>query len=70
MGLFENYDDVRENRPRPPHHIKGVVCDVRNCRYHDGDNYCTADKIVVGPSFAPSCTDTVCAAFKLKDQTL
>lgn len=70
MGLFDNYDDVRDNKPRPPHHIKGVVCDVRNCSYHDGDNYCTADKIAVGPSFATSCTDTVCASFKLKDQNL
>ena len=50
--------------------IKGVVCDVRNCSYHDGDNYCTADKIAVGPSFATSCTDTVCASFKLRDQKL
>ena len=70
MGIFDNYDDVRESKGRHAHHIKGVVCDVRNCTYHDGDNYCTADKIAVGPSFATSCTDTVCASFKLKDQNL
>ncbi|MCQ2433037.1 MAG: DUF1540 domain-containing protein [Clostridia bacterium] len=45
-------------------HIRGISCDVRNCVYHDGDNYCTAEKIAVGPSYATSCTDTVCATFK------
>lgn len=44
----------------------GINCDVKNCRYHEGDCYCTADKIVVGPSFATSSTDTVCATFKPK----
>lgn len=43
---------------------KGVVCDVQNCSYHDGECHCTADRIAVGPSFATSCTDTVCATFK------
>ncbi len=70
MGLFDHYEDVRENRPKPPHHIKGIVCDVHNCSYHDGDNYCTADKIAVGPSFATSCADTVCATFKPKNRNL
>lgn len=49
---------------------KGVTCDVHNCAYHDGENYCTAEKIAVGPSFATSCTDTVCATFKMKGQNL
>ena len=45
---------------------KGVACDVINCVYHDGESHCTAEKINVGPSYATSCTDTVCATFKQK----
>ncbi len=66
MGLLDNYEDVREGKPKSAHHIKGIVCDVKNCVHHDGDNYCTADKIAVGPSFATSCSDTVCASFKAR----
>ncbi len=47
-------------------HNRGVTCDVKNCCFHDGESYCTASKISVGPSFASSCTDTVCATFKSK----
>jgi hypothetical protein len=65
MGIFDN----REKSQSKKNHNKGVVCDVRNCAYHDGVNYCTADKIAVGPSFATSCTDTVCATFKQKNQS-
>ena len=45
---------------------RGVLCDVINCVYHDGESRCTAEKINVGPSYATSCTDTVCATFKQK----
>ena len=48
------------------HVNNGISCDVKNCQYHEGDCYCTADKIAVGPSFATSSTDTVCATFKPK----
>jgi hypothetical protein len=44
----------------------GITCDVKNCTYHEGDCHCTAEKIAVGPSFATSSTDTVCATFKPK----
>ena len=47
-------------------HIQGIKCDVKNCVYHDCDTYCTAGQIAVGPSFATSSTDTVCATFKPK----
>jgi len=50
-----------------PQHINGITCDVRNCAYHDGDIYCTADHINVGPMSATSSTDTVCATFKQKN---
>ncbi len=42
----------------------GVTCEVANCHYHDGQRYCTADKISVGPSYANSSADTICATFK------
>ncbi|MCQ2435516.1 MAG: DUF1540 domain-containing protein [Clostridia bacterium] len=48
------------------HENTGVLCDVVNCVYHDGECHCKADKINVGPSYATSCTDTVCATFKQK----
>ena len=47
-------------------HIEGIKCDVQNCAYHSGDCYCTAKQIAVGPSYASSCTDTVCATFRPK----
>lgn len=59
MNLF-NYDKEDE-------HIKSVYCNVKNCVHHDGDRYCTATKINVGPSYAVNCTDTVCSTFAPKD---
>lgn len=47
--------------------IKGITCDVRNCVYHDTSNCCMAGHIAVGPSYAHSSSDTVCATFKPKD---
>jgi len=48
---------------RPEKRIKGIACNVGNCVYNDGECHCTAGKISVGPSYAASCTDTVCATF-------
>lgn len=62
-GSFYNSIDVRNSTPQ---HIKGISCDVRNCTYHDGDHYCTAEKIYVGPSNAVKSADTICATFKAK----
>ena len=47
-------------------HIEGIKCDVKNCMYHDCDTHCTAGQIAVGPSYATSSSDTVCATFKEK----
>ena len=44
--------------------LRGVVCDVKNCVYNDQHSHCTAEKIAVGPTYATSCTDTVCATFR------
>lgn len=48
--------------------IKGIVCDVKNCKYHDKENSCTAGEIAVGPSYALSSSETVCATFKPKEE--
>ncbi len=48
-------------------HIKGIGCDVKNCVYHDGDSYCTADKVSIGPGYASCATDTICATFKQRN---
>ncbi len=61
-GIFD--EDITSNINNPPKHIKGVVCSVKNCIYHDTDGYCTASTINIGPGYADSCTDTVCATFK------
>lgn len=45
----------------------GITCDVKNCVYHAGDCYCTANKIAVGPSFASASSDTACVTFKQKE---
>lgn len=45
----------------------GVMCDVSNCTYHDGRGYCYAHKINIGPSYANTTADTICATFKQKD---
>ncbi len=47
-------------------HIKGVVCDVKQCAHHDGDSYCTAQRISIGPGFAKTSGETACATFMPK----
>lgn len=63
-GFFD--EDITASINNPPKHIKGVVCSVKNCAYHDSEGYCTASGIQVGPGYAESCTDTVCATFKAR----
>lgn len=48
-------------------HIKGIKCDVRNCHYHSGECYCTAEQIAVGPSSADCSGETLCVTFKPKE---
>lgn len=47
-------------------HIQGIVCEVKNCVHHDCETYCTAGKIAVGPSYACTNAETVCATFEQK----
>ena len=49
-------------------HIEGIKCGVKNCMYHDGETFCTAKSIAVGPHFATSSADTVCVTFQAKKQ--
>ena len=70
MALFgpNEYFNVEINDDLPQH-IRGIVCDVKNCAYHDGDSFCTANRIKVGPSFANSSGQTACATFKPRSMT-
>lgn len=65
MDHFEPYDEASRDK-KPGKKIKGVVCDVKNCVWHDGQSHCSAGQIAVGPSYATSCADTVCATFRQK----
>ena len=47
--------------------IKGISCDVKNCKYHDKANCCNAGHIKVGNSNATSVTDTKCETFECSD---
>ena len=47
--------------------VKGVLCDVKNCAFHDGESDCYAGKICVGPCDAACSENTVCATFKPRE---
>ena len=47
--------------------IKGVLCDVQNCVYHNGRTECYAEEISIGPHSAECSANTVCATFKPKE---
>ena len=65
-GFFD--EDITENLNNPPKHIKGLVCSVKNCVYHDSEGYCTACSVHIGPGYASACPDTVCATFKARPE--
>ena len=46
--------------------IKGIMCDVKSCAYHNGKSECCAGCISVGPSSAESSSATACVTFKPK----
>lgn len=54
----------REDKGLVPEHIRGIRCDVSSCAYHDGVSFCTADQVKIGPSYAVSSTETVCATYR------
>lgn len=47
--------------------IKGISCDVKNCKYHDMSNTCMAGHIHVGDSTATNMASTVCKTFECCD---
>ncbi|MBP5209744.1 MAG: DUF1540 domain-containing protein [Clostridia bacterium] len=61
--------DEKKNNAKNPHGkpTRGVSCDVKECSYHDGKNTCTAGEISVGPAYAQTGSETVCATFKPKE---
>ena len=57
----------KEDQFVPGRSDEQIVCKVQNCAYHCGDCKCTASQIAVGPIYASSGKDTVCATFKPKE---
>ena len=55
-----------ENKNTAKEEIKNVYCNVTNCTYHDGQKTCRAGQISVGPNYALTQKDTVCATFKCR----
>ncbi len=47
--------------------IKGISCEVQNCKFHDKDNNCLAGHIRVGDKSATSVSDTNCQTFECSD---
>lgn len=43
--------------------LNGVRCEVSNCTFNE-HKACSAKEIKVGPQFAASSSDTICATFK------
>lgn len=47
--------------------VCGIVCDVKNCAYHDRESECYAGKVSIGPREASCSANTVCATFKPRE---
>ncbi len=65
MDRFKPYEESGSEKKSKKRN-KGIICDVRNCMYHDGVGRCMAEQIAVGPTYATSASDTVCATFRPK----
>ena len=46
MGIFN------EEKPK---HNEDISCSCKDCTFHDGECWCTAEKIAVGPTNAKCC---------------
>lgn len=49
--------------------IKGISCEVKNCKYHDSADNCNAGHIKVGNQSATSKADTKCETFECCDNS-
>lgn len=47
--------------------IKGISCAVKNCKYHDMSDCCTAGHIQVGTQNAKNTNETSCETFQCAD---
>lgn len=67
--MFDNEiaAEFAQEKKRAPEHIEGIKCDVKSCAFHDGDNYCCAREITVGPSYAVNLGETVCATYRRRN---
>lgn len=69
MNNFTPYEESGSmKKSKKPN--RGIICDVKNCLYHDGIGKCMAEQIAVGPTYATSSSDTVCATFRPKSDIL
>ena len=66
MGLFANNLITRADTV--PRHINGIVCDAKNCVYHDGDSFCTAERVNIGNLVAQNSAETRCATFEARGE--
>ena len=64
MGLFD--DRLVPRVDTQPRHNSGITCDARNCVYHDGDIFCTAEHITVRSMVATNSSETRCATFEAR----
>ncbi|MBQ8551752.1 MAG: DUF1540 domain-containing protein [Clostridia bacterium] len=62
MGLFAN--NLAIGTDTVPRHINGITCDAKNCVYHDGDNFCTADRVTIGSIVSTRSSETRCSTFE------
>ncbi len=47
--------------------IKGISCEVKNCKYHDKSDNCMAGHIHVGCQTATNTRETACETFECCD---
>ncbi|MCH5314274.1 MAG: DUF1540 domain-containing protein [Eubacterium sp.] len=47
--------------------IKGISCEVKNCKFNSREKYCMAGHIRVGDPTATSSSDTNCQTFECCD---
>lgn len=66
MGLFT--DNILTPVDGVPRHINGITCDVRNCIYHDGDNFCTAGRVTIASQASVKSSQTRCATFEARGE--
>lgn len=62
MALFDNSLALRPDTL--PRHINGITCDAHNCVYHEGDHFCTANRVNIGNVVAMTPSETRCATFE------